>query len=347
MTQRRWLLMVSLLALIAAACSSDTTSPSTTAAGDTGATTPTTTSGSDDPGTTAASVDDYCADGADGTLIWAHEQEPPDLHLNDPNNNLSVTSYVWQVMWDDLYGISAALDFYPELLAEEGVVNDNGDGTTTIDFRLRDGLTWSDGEALTADDVKFTFDILMEGYDPESGGGIYLIGSRTGYDLITDFRVNSDTEFSIDFSAFYAGWKTLFTNVFPAHAFGEGAGATEVNEALSTWTNADGEILPSSGPMVFESWEQGVSMNFVRNDNYHGSVSPDTQNKGAACVSALKINWVTDTDAQINSLKSGEAHIIFTQPQLAFEEIGNDPAFTVAASPGPIWEHWGFNVLGV
>jgi peptide/nickel transport system substrate-binding protein len=50
-----------------------------------------------------------------GTLVWAHEQEPPDMHLDDPNNNLSITSWVRSALLEGLYGISAANEFYPEL----------------------------------------------------------------------------------------------------------------------------------------------------------------------------------------------------------------------------------------
>ncbi len=322
------------LAVLASACAGSGTATTAAAVPTTGAPTP----------TSAPASGEYC-DGTDGDLIWAHEQEPPDLHLNDPNNNLSITSYIWQAMWEDLYGVSTDITFVPELLADEAIVTDNGDGSATVDYKLRDALRWSDGEPLTSEDVKFTYDIIMEGYDPTSGGGTYLISSRTGYDQITDFQVVSDTEFAITFEPFYSGYKALFTNVFPAHAFGEGAGAAEVNAAQEVWQNASGETLPSSGPMVFDSWDRGVSMHLVRNDLYHGSTSPDAVNRGPACVSGIRINWVSDTDAQVNALKSGEAHVIFTQPQLAFEEIRNNPDFTVAAKPGPIYEHWGMNVL--
>ena len=91
-------------------------------------------------GSTAAPGDDYCADSGEGNLIWAHEQEPPDLHLDDPANNLTTTSWVRQGMLDGLYGITAATTFFPELLAEEAVMTDNGDGTFTGTFVLRDGL---------------------------------------------------------------------------------------------------------------------------------------------------------------------------------------------------------------
>ncbi|HEX2152859.1 MAG TPA: ABC transporter substrate-binding protein [Acidimicrobiia bacterium] len=345
--KRFTLLAVIALALVACGTEqpADTTGATATSmALDTMATDTTATDSSSATTMAPEETDNYC-DGSEGVLVWAHEQEPPDMHLNDPNNNLAVTSYVWQVLWEDLYGTTADMNFYPELLAEEAEVVANDNGSVTISHRLRDDLMWSDGEPLTSADVEFTYNVVMEGYDPESGGGTYLISSRQGYDQISDFTVVSDTEFEITYDPFFAGWKSIFTNIFPAHAFGEGAGAAEVNEMQRTWTGANGEPLPSSGPMIFDTWDFGVAMHLVRNDNYHGSVSPDAQNRGAACVSGIRINWVADTDAQVNALKAGEAHIVFTQPQLAFEEINMDDRFTVAAIPGPIYEHWGFNVL--
>lgn len=286
---------------------------------------------------------------AGGTLVWAHEQEPPDLHLDDPENNLSITSWIRQSMWEGLYGVTASTEFFPELLAEEGVISDNGDGTFTASFKLREGLTWSDGDDLTADDVKYTYDMVMaaDGTDEEGNPAyIYLLGDRTGLDTITDLTVVSPTEFTITWSAFFAGWKALFSEVHPSHVFpaDPAEAAAAANEALREW-NIGGTVLPSSGPLVFESWERGVQMNLVRNDSYHGSVSPDVVNQGvAASVDGVQINFVTDTDAQINALLAGEAQIVMTQPQLAFEQLAESEDFTVAASAGPVFEHWGFNM---
>lgn len=329
MTQRRWSfrLLASLfaLSLVAAACGDDDD-------GDVGG------------GTGTTEESGAPREGREGgTLIWAHEQEPPDLHLDDPNNNLSITSWIIQSMWEGLFGVSSDIGFFPELLAGEPEEVQNPDGSFTANFTLRDGLQWSDGTPLTANDVKFTYDVIME--TDESGEFVYLIGSRQGYDTITDFTVTSDTEFSITWSKFFAGYPSLFARVFPAHAFGDG-GAAAVNEALLDWTGPDGQPLPSSGPLVFEEWNRGVSMTLARNENYHGSVSPDVENDGIAHVERVQINFVEDTDAQINALVSGEAHFIFTQPQVEFgDNIANNPDFEVASIPGPSWEHIGFNLL--
>jgi peptide/nickel transport system substrate-binding protein len=287
--------------------------------------------------------------GSGGTLVWAHEQEPPDMHLDDPNNNLSVTSWIRSAMLEGLYGISGATEYYPELLAEDNAPVENGDGSVTVNYVLRDGLTWSDGDDLTADDVKWTFDAIMaaDGEDEEGNPNyIYLLGDRTGYDTITAVEVTSPTEFSITWSAFFAGWKAILSEVYPSHVFPADPveGANALNASLPEWT-VDGTVIPSSGPMVFDSWERGVQMNLVRNDNYHGSNSPDATNTGVASVDGVQINFVTDTDAQINALLAGEAQIIMTQPQLAFEQLAESEDFTVAASAGPVWEHWGFNLF--
>ena len=328
----RMIATLAAVAMMATACSTDedpATDPTDGA----------TTDGTEAP---VATGDESC-----GTtdLVWAHEQEPPDMHLDDPNNNLSITSWIRQSMWDGLYGITASTEYFPELLAEELEVVENGDGTVTFNGTLRDGLTWSDGTALTAQQVVDTYNIVMEGYDAETGeGGIYLVGDRTGLDLITTIEASSDTEFTFTLSEFFAGYKALFSEIFPTHVTADAAAA---NEAFPTFS-ANGESLPSSGPMLFDTWEKGTSMHLATNDSYHGSVSPDVTNTGVACVTGVQINFVADTDTQINALNAGEADIVFTQPQLQFEgAIAQNADFTVAAEPGPVFEHWGLNLKNV
>jgi peptide/nickel transport system substrate-binding protein len=287
---------------------------------------------------------DYCADGGEAQLVWAHEQEPPDMHLDDPNNNLSITSWIRASLWEGAYTTSAETTWIPELIESEEI--EETDEGWTYTFTLREGLTWSDGEPLTAEDVQGTFEIIMEGYDPETGeGGIYLIGSReaAGYHLIDpdSWEVDGQT-YSFTTEEFYSGYHGWFDAIFPTHVLTD---AESTNEALPEW-ELDGEVLPSSGPMVWESWDRGVSTTLVRNDDYHGSHpdNPDSVNEGAACVSGVQVNYVADTDAQINALLAGEADMVMTQPQVAFgERIATDDNFEIASEPGPVYEHWGLN----
>jgi peptide/nickel transport system substrate-binding protein len=347
----RLIAILAVLMLVAAACGDDDegTDETTTAApaATTAAPSETTAAPSETtaaPSETTAAAAGYCDDGVEGTLLWAHEQEPSSWQYNDPEHQLSITSWLIQGMWDGLYGDTTALTFYPELLDGEGVLTLNDDGSVTVAYKLRAGLTWSDGVAFTPEDVKFTQELIMS--TDADGEFDFLYSDRTGYDLVTEFRIISDTEFEIDLSAFFGGWKTLHQIVAPAHSF-EGMTGAEVNEAWGNWVGKDGNNLPSTGPLVLVSWNPGVSVEMTRNDTYHGSVSPDAVNPGIACVSGMTMNVVPDTDAQINAMKAGEAHFIHPQPQLAFEDLVNDPRFVSAVAPGPIYEHWGLNLNNV
>ena len=325
----RLLALLAVFALVASACGSDDDSNE----------------GDGDTTTTAA------AEGKDGgTLVWTHEQEPPDLHLDDPNNNLTITAWVRQGLLDGLFGISGDTQFFPELVSESSEPTETADGVT-VDFTLRDGLTWSDGEPLTANDVKWTWEVIMaKGDKDEDEDGekdyIYLLGDRTGYDTVTDFTVTSDTEFSMTWESFFAGYKAILPEIFPMHSFSEdpAKGAAELNAAFPEWKTADGTVIPSSGPLLFDSWTKGEKMVLTRNDSYHGSNSPDAENTGVAHIDAVEIRFVADTDQQVNALKSGEAQVIMTQPQLAFEELAKDDNFVVASLAGPVFEHLGFNI---
>jgi len=302
--------------------------------------------------TDAPAEDDAPAASGGNTLIWAHEQEPPDLHLDDPENNLSITSWIRSAMIEGLYGISGATEYYPELLDGAATLATNADGSVTGSYELRDGLVWSDGDDLTADDVKWTLDVLLasDGVDEDGDPAyVYLLGDRTGLDTITDITVGSPTEFSITWSTFFAGYQGVGNEIYPMHQFNADpvAAAAELNDGLREWTTPSGDTIASSGAMVFSSWNKGVQMDLVRNDSYNGSNSPDAQNDGIAFVDGVQINFVTDTDAQINALQAGEAQIVMTQPQLAFEDLASSDSFTVASSAGPVFEHWGLNLNNV
>jgi len=344
-------------ALVLAACGGsdddasldDTDSATETDTGDTGGGEGDT--GDEAEGDTGTEADPEPAGDDGGTLIWAHEQEPPDLHLDDPENNLTITSNIRAALIEGLFGISGATEFYPELLESDIEFVESGDGFT-VDYKLRDGLMWSDGTPLTTADVEFTYNVIQAA-DGETEDGdpnyIYLLGDRSAYAGITSLTVNSETEFTFELEQFNAGLRNALSEIYPAHQFDAdpAAAAAELNDGLREWTTPSGDTMASSGPMLFESWDRGTQLNMVRNDSYHGSISPDASNDGVAMIDGVQINFVTDTDAQINALQAKEAQIIFTQPQQAFEDLASDDEFTVASSAGPVFEHWGLNLNNV
>ncbi len=72
------------------------------------------------------------------------------------------------------------------------VVTENEDGTVDYDFKLREGVKFSDGEELTADDVIFSYYVFLDpSYD--GSGSVYalpIVG-------LEEYRSGSDTLFNL------------------------------------------------------------------------------------------------------------------------------------------------------
>jgi len=81
---------------------------------------------------------------------------------------------------------------YPIMVEEipspdNGLVTTNDAGNTVVTYKLREGMQWSDGEPITADDCMFWHDIMM---DPAKGTfqrGVYpdVVESVTKVDDLT------------------------------------------------------------------------------------------------------------------------------------------------------------------
>jgi peptide/nickel transport system substrate-binding protein len=286
-----------------------------------------------------------------GILVWIHDREPPDLHYDDPLNGLPVTSWIRQGLLESLFGVDSTLSYYPELLAEEPEVVEAENGIVTISARLRDGLTWSDGVPLTAEDIAYTHRILTEGCQLDPDGSIvdnrfdeciYQKGDRSGLDLVTDLEVTGPTTFVVTMAAYFPGWRDLFGQIYAAHAFGETA--ADVDRNLRTMTGSDGP-LPASGPLVFQRWDPGVAIELARNERYHGSVSPDATNTGPTHVDGVRIEFVRDPEGAAEAVLAGRAHLLMLPAQPDLARLADAPEVTVASSPGATWEHWGLNLL--
>ena len=203
-----------------------------------------------------------------GYVVWAHPVEPPGLAVADQvDGGLYTTAWIREGVLEGLYRVDADRAHQPELLSTDATVTANDNGTVTIDYQLRSGLRWSDGEALTAEDVAYTHEILMEGclreadgsaIDVSDEGCVYPLRDRTGYDLVTEFTVVDDTRFSVRMAAFYPDWRSLYPHVFAAHVLGDDAASVAARlDGLATGEASPDSSLPWSGPLTVERWGQG------------------------------------------------------------------------------------------
>ena len=92
---------------------------------------------------------------AGGTLNVVIQPEPPGLMIGLIQNGPT------QMVAGDIYEslLRYGTDLSPEgQLAESWEISEDG---KTYSFKLRDGVTFHDGEAFTSDDVKFSMDVFL------------------------------------------------------------------------------------------------------------------------------------------------------------------------------------------
>ena len=151
---------------------------------------------------------------------------------------------------------------YVPTLAQELPSLDNGGLSAdylTVTWKLREGLKWSDGEALTSDDVKFTVEVLS---NPDAGA---LTGT-SGFDLITSVETPDDLTAVLTYSAPYPGYLDQFAyGLFPRHATGEPAD-------MANWEWNRNPV--GAGPFIVSNWASGESITMTRNPNYYETGKP-------------------------------------------------------------------------
>lgn len=108
------------------------------------------------PGATVATAQD---DGR-AILTAVPQQLTAWVENYNPYNTTTVLPTVLDFMYEPLVVFNAMHGGTPEYRLAESF--EYSDDLLSLTFTLRDGLTWSDGEPLTADDVIFTFNLVQQ-----------------------------------------------------------------------------------------------------------------------------------------------------------------------------------------
>lgn len=135
----RGLAMLGVLAIVAAACGGSTPSPSSS-------------SGSAGPAGSAGPSSSVPT--ATGDFTFVIDSEP--TTLAGPPDDLP-TSWITALIYTALYQPNYKVEYVP--LAADGQPETSADGLTWT-VKIKSGIKFHDGSDLTADDVKFTFDLL-------------------------------------------------------------------------------------------------------------------------------------------------------------------------------------------
>lgn len=188
----------------------------------------------------------------------------------------------------------------PEL-AESWVI---GDDLKTYTFRLREGVRWSDGTPLTADDVIFTFAAVFDPETPNRYSQQYTIGGQP-------IRVEKVDELTVRFFTpdLYAPFLNDigFVPVLPKHKL---EGALREGKLAQAWTIQTGMATPGelvgSGPFRLLSYRPGDRLLMVPNPHYWKA---DSLGQRLPYVDLVVVKFVKDANAELVLFATGQTDI--------------------------------------
>ncbi|WP_035985210.1 peptide ABC transporter substrate-binding protein [Leptolyngbya sp. KIOST-1] len=145
------------------------------------------------------------------------------------------------------------------LAAEEPTLDNGGvsaDGTS-VTWKLKEGITWSDGTPFTAQDVAFTYEFIV---NPE----VATVNAGT-YELVESVEALDDTTVQITFKEPNPAWYLVFTGtegmVLPQHMFADYNGANGREAPANT-------MPVGTGPYRVTSFTPGDVIIYEANPNY-------------------------------------------------------------------------------
>ena len=160
---------------------------------------------------------------------------------------------------------SLVRDRLPELLAV-------GEHNPVITFYLRPGVRWHDGAAFTAEDVKFTYEALV---DPKNASP-----HAANYEAINAVRVVNDLTVRMTYKRLYSpaiiDW---CIEIIPKHLLDGAALEREMNargitgdarKTFSLRTSNFNRSPVGTGPFRFAEWRPDQFIRLTRNDDYWG-----------------------------------------------------------------------------
>ena len=243
------------------------------------------------------------------TLVFIVESSPTNL---DPRIGLDgVSERIDGLLFDNLLARDEHLSVKPGL-AEKW---EQPDATTYI-FHLRHGVQFSDGSPLTARDVKWSFDSILEGKvrSPKSGS----------YRLVD--HIDAPDDYTVIFHL-KEPWSGLLWNL----AGGEGMGIVPYSSTGDVSRNPIG-----SGPFKFVSAEQDKDVIIERNDKYWGEKAK------LACVRFIV---VPDTTTRALELRKGSADVEINSLTPDMElTLEREPKLNVMRGPGTRVGYVAFNL---
>jgi peptide/nickel transport system substrate-binding protein len=164
------------------------------------------------------------------------------------------------------------------LLAESWTLSPDG---KVYKFKLREGAKFSNGEAFTASDVKFSIERVKS--------AAWVSSLKSKMDVVDSVNVVSDTEVAVTLKQPSNAW--LFSMGTLVGAMFDPSGVADLaNTAIGT------------GPYDIKAWNRGQSIELAARDGYWGDKPK---------VKTVSLRYFADAVATTNALRTGDVDVVY------------------------------------
>ncbi|WP_430592543.1 ABC transporter family substrate-binding protein [Humidisolicoccus flavus] len=304
-----------------------------------------TTGGNTDPSESATNTG---GSGDASTVRLAEVNELTSFNPNHTNQNLDINSKVSYLTHASFLYVTNEFEIaYDESF---GTVEKLSDEPLTVEYTIAEGRTWSDGTAITADDMLFYWavnsghfdDVTLDEATGEaiSGSTLFQIAGSTEGLGQSQLPVISEDNMSmtITYDQPYVDWNLIDPIDQPIHVVAEKSGTTveELVNAIMTAPEGDPAAPTDSKDPVLTAaadfWNSGFDVTslpsdeslFLSNGPFIVSAWEPTQSltlvknesyegMREAQFDQLVIRFIGDSNAQVTGLQNGEVDIINPQ----------------------------------
>jgi len=236
-----------------------------------------------------------------GMIRFAAFQPPKSLNAYIDNN--TYTRQVFGMMYESLLGVdSFTTEFVPHL-AKRWTISDD---KLTYTFELDEAAAWSDGRPVTAEDVKWTFDQVM---DPRhaTGASKVMLGVFESPQILGPRTVR--------FRAKESHWRNLSAlglfEILPRHAF-EG----------QDFNRLDLDHPVVSGPYVLSAVKEQIEIRLRRRRDWWAGSKPSMRN--TMNFDTIVFRYFSSNENAFEAFKKGlvDVYAVYTARIWANETIG-------------------------
>jgi peptide/nickel transport system substrate-binding protein len=239
--------------------------------------------------------------------------------LNPGAGYLAESFDLWELTYDRAVQMDLKGQYHPSL-AESYTASDDG---KTWTLKVRQGVKWHDGKPLTAEDIAFTYNMII---GIEEFG---FIKSYTTHFVSAEVTDPTTVKLTLDAPVGNMEFRLSVIYILPKHIWEQ----FKDQKAITEFAN---EQLIGTGPFSAEEYKQGEFTRLKANKE-HFETPPK--------IDEVIFKTYANPDALVQALKAGEVDMISELPNTTIASLKSDASITVVSGGARDLRDIFFNVV--